>query len=265
MARANQWEDFYDRHAPYYDRGAFTHHTDAEVDFLCEVLDLPAGARVLDVGCGTGRHAIELARRGYRVTGVDLSAGMLGQARGKAAAAGVEVEWIHADATEFVAAQPFDAVVCLCGSAFTMPDLGADVDAHDRTILRNIAASLKRGGRFVLTTPNGYRRIREVADGDAGFDPVTMTQVREDDFTVRGAEGPMRYKERLYIVPELVALVAASGFEVEHVWGGTAGRWGRRPLELDEIEVMVVARRAMREGQGPRVESVGPESQLDGR
>lgn len=243
MVGRSQWEDFYDRHAPYYDRGAFTHHTGVEVDFLCELLALPAAARILDVGCGTGRHSVELARRGHRVTGIDLSAGMLRQARGKATEAGVDVDWVHADATAYRASEPFAAVLCLCGSALTMPDIGADPDEHDRAILHNIAASLLPGGPFVLTTPNGYRRIREVADGDPGFDPVTMTQVREDDFTVRGAEGPMRYKERLYIVPELVALLADCGFDVEHLWGGTAGRWGRRPLELDEIEVMVVSRR----------------------
>ena len=244
MAGANQWEDFYDRHAPYYDRGAFTHHTQAEVDFLCELLELPAGARILDVGCGTGRHSIELARRGFRMTGIDLSAGMLEQARRKAVEAGVEVEWVQADATQYLATKSFEAVLCLCGSAFTMPDLDADADAHDRAILGNVAASLVSGGPFVLTTPNGYRRVREIDPNDRGFDPVTMTQVREDEFTVRGAEGRMRYKERLYILPELIALLESSGFEVEHTWGGTAGRWGRRPLELDEIEVMVVARRA---------------------
>ena len=244
MAGANQWEAFYDRHAPFYDRGAFTHHTVAEVDFLYDLLSLSSEARILDVGCGTGRHAIELARRGFHVTGIDLSSGMLEQARRKAAEADVEVAFVQADATAFVPGEAYDAVLCLCGSAFTMPDIAADADAHDRAILANIAASLVPGGPFVLTTPNGYRRIREVTPGDPGFDPVTMAQVREDDFTIGGAEGRMRYKERLYILPELIALLQASGFAVEHTWGGTAGRWGRRPLELDEIEVMVVARRA---------------------
>jgi len=251
MSPSNQWEAFYDRHAPFYDRGAFTTHTVAEIDFLLDVLELAPGATVLDVGCGTGRHVIELARRGYRVTGIDLSAQMLLQAMGKALAAKVDVEWVHADAALYVAREPFDAVVCLCGSAFTMADIAADPGTHDRAILANIHASLRPDGSFVLTTPNGYRRIREVSDEDiaAGlFDPATMVQLREDDFTIGGAQGRMRYKERLYTLPELIGLLESSGFSVDHAWGGTAGRWGRRALELDEIEMMVVAHRSENTG-----------------
>lgn len=243
----NQWEAFYDRHAPYYDRGAFTHHTVAEVDFLLDVLALQPGASILDLGCGTGRHAIELATRGYRVTGVDLSAQMLAQAMQKSGAVGVDVEWVHADATRYVAREPFDAVLCLCGAALTMADLNADPIQHDRAILASIHAAIRPGGPFVLTTPNGYRRIREVTDADiasGAFDPATMVQVREDDFAIGGVHGPMRYKERLYTLPELIGLLESQGFAVEHTWGGTAGRWARRTLELDEIEVMVVSRKA---------------------
>lgn len=247
MAAANQWETFYDRHAPFYDRGAFTHHTGAEIDFLVTITGLTPGARILDVGCGTGRHAIELARRGFRITGVDISAGMLLQAIAKSRTAGVEIDWVHADAASFTPVEPFDAVICLCGSAFTLADIEADPAEHDAAILQMVSAALHPGGPFVLTTPNAYRSIREVSADDVAsgrFDPVTMTRIHEVDFALRGFDERMRYRERLYIIPELIALMAAHGLAVEHVWGGTAGRWGRRPLELDEIEVMLVARKA---------------------
>ena len=75
------WERFFDHHAPQYLRNEFTANTRAEVDFILEVMQVPPTGSLLDVGCGVGRHALELARRGYRVTGVDISAGMLEQAR----------------------------------------------------------------------------------------------------------------------------------------------------------------------------------------
>ena len=71
--QGNSWEAFFAAHAEFYDENVFVKNTFAEVDFLIEVLDLPPGGLVLDVGCGTGRHSIELAKRGYAVTGLDLS------------------------------------------------------------------------------------------------------------------------------------------------------------------------------------------------
>lgn len=86
----DNWENFFDGHAPEYMENIFTKNTLAQVDFLIEELDLTPGQFILDVGCGTGRHAVELAKRGFDVTGVDLSAGMLAQARQAADAAGVK-------------------------------------------------------------------------------------------------------------------------------------------------------------------------------
>ena len=65
----NQWEEFFDGHASSYMDNSFTKNTVAEVDFILEELRLPSASHILDMGCGTGRHAIELASRGYRVTG----------------------------------------------------------------------------------------------------------------------------------------------------------------------------------------------------
>ena len=81
MTGKADWEKFFDGHAPVYMDNCFTKNTVNEVDFLVEELRLKPGATILDVGCGTGRHAIELARRGYMVTGVDLSSGMLAEAK----------------------------------------------------------------------------------------------------------------------------------------------------------------------------------------
>jgi len=93
MTEKNTFEQFFDLHAPIYDENVFTKNTMREVDFLLEELKLPSGAAILDVGCGTGRHSIELAKRGYALTGVDFSEGMLAVAARSASAAGVRVEW----------------------------------------------------------------------------------------------------------------------------------------------------------------------------
>ena len=80
MKEKSTWEEFFDAYAPVYEDNAFTKNTIREVDFLIEELALPPGGSILDVGCGTVPHSIELARRGYSVTGLDLSRQMLARA-----------------------------------------------------------------------------------------------------------------------------------------------------------------------------------------
>ena len=101
MIERNEWEEFFDGHAPVYMDNPFTKNTVQEIDFLLNELSLPEYSHILDMGCGTGRHAIELARRGYRVTGVDISSGMLAEAEKAAREAEVKITWVHADAARF--------------------------------------------------------------------------------------------------------------------------------------------------------------------
>src|SRR5450755_1831007 len=99
---------------PAYLRNAFTYGTEQEIDFLVERLGLDAGKRVLDVGCGPGRHSLALARRGIEVVGVDHSEEFVALARKAAAAEGLTAEFRSADVRDLDEHSAFDAVICLC-------------------------------------------------------------------------------------------------------------------------------------------------------
>jgi cyclopropane fatty-acyl-phospholipid synthase-like methyltransferase len=241
----NVWREFFDSYAPQYMKEPFTADSVREVEFLVNVLEVPPGAAILDVGCGTGRHAVELARRGFTVTGLDLSSGMLAEAAGAAAKAGVEVQLVQADAADFTFTRTFDAAVCLCEGAFTL--VGAeDPFEHDAAILRNVYAVLQSGAPFVLTASNGMRLIRDATPDQVAtgaFDPATLTVSYTMEWETEDGPRGVPVRERGYVPSELALLCRSAGFAVEHVWGGTAGSWGRRPVDLDEWEIMVVMRR----------------------
>jgi cyclopropane fatty-acyl-phospholipid synthase-like methyltransferase len=248
MTIKNDWEIFFDAHAPVYMENVFTKNTVEEVNFILEELKLPQGSQILDVGCGTGRHSVELAKRGYKVTGVDISSGMLSEAKITARKAGVEVEWIKADASKFRPSGSFDAAVCLCEGAFGL--LGKDDDPleHELSILRNINKALKTNKRLILTALNGFRMIREHSQEDVEkeiFDPLTLVEISSQEYDTPEGKKKVWVKERGFIPTELALLFRQAGFKVEQIWGGTAGDWGRRKIDLDEIEVMVVARKAI--------------------
>lgn len=95
-----------------------------EIDFVERRLGLAPRSRILDVPCGSGRHSLELARRGHRVTGVDLSAEAIGHARRAVADPGLDVEFVHADMREIPRDNGLDAVVCL-GNSFGYLEQGS--------------------------------------------------------------------------------------------------------------------------------------------
>ena len=198
--------------------------------------------------CGTGRHSVELAQRGFRVTGVDISAEMLAEARKSAELANMKVDWIEADATEFTTSSLFDAAICLCEGGFGLLNAGDDPVEHDLRIIHNISAALKPTAAFIMTTLNGFRPVREINQEDVkkgGFDLVTMVETVTE---VNAPEGmrKVNLRQKYYTPSELKLLLREAGFDVLHVWGGTAGKWGRRKIRPDEMEFMIVARKRAR-------------------
>lgn len=116
-----------------------------DAESILGLLDVAPGIEILDLCCGIGRHSLELARRGYRVTGVDRTAAYLQTARDRADATGLSVEWVQADMREFVRPEAYAAALNVYTSFGYFED-----PAEDRQVLENLLSSLKPGGRLLL-------------------------------------------------------------------------------------------------------------------
>ncbi len=237
------WRRFFASAAATYDQEPFTGATTEELAFLRSVLDLRPGTRLLDVGCGTGRHAVPLAQAGIEVTGVDLSPEMLERAAARAARAGAEVALLPADARQLPGALVgFDAAICLCEGAFCLVADGVEPIDHDRSILRSIHDALRPGGRLVLTALNAGRLLTAWRAGEVTgeVDPMTCTETSE----YRLADGStVTLREHYHLPDGLRTLAISIGFEVEAVWAGGAGDWRREPPSVNDVELLLLARR----------------------
>ena len=147
-----QWyEKLFTNYSHKYDREVFTQGTLGEADFIEQEISFDKSMQILDVGCGTGRHSIELAKRGYCVTGIDLSINQLDRAKEKAKEAGVNVEFMQKDARDFNFNGRFNLAIMICEGAFPL----METDEMNFRILKNVSNSLAPKGKLIFTTLNG--------------------------------------------------------------------------------------------------------------
>ena len=224
---------------PAYLRNAFTMGTEQEVDFLVDALGLEVGMRVLDVGCGPGRHSLALARRGFNVMGVDHSAEFIRLARDAATAAGLAVQFEELDVRDLDHATEFDATICLCQGGFGLLGGRDEIEVFQR-----IARTLRSGGRLAVSAFSAAFALRHL---EAGEEYDAATGVLHELATVRdpeGAETEFDLWTTCFTARELELLAAAAGLEGVVVHGVTPGAYRARAPTLDHHELLLLARRA---------------------
>lgn len=195
-----------------------------EVDLIIAWLDLPSGAKVLDLCCGMGRHSLALAEAGYEVTGVDLSEPLLREARSQNGAQ--QVTWLRSDMRELPLAGGFDAVVNLFTSFGYF-----DEDEEQIRVLREIHRMLKPGGKFIIDFLNPAHVIRHLVphstreDGENLIDESRRIEngyVKKDIILTSKSDGtPRQYHERvkLYSLERFREMIQQVGLQLEAVHG----------------------------------------------
>ena len=154
MKKKQWYESLFENYGKKYDNEVFTQGTAGECDFIEKELNYDKTLKILDVGCGTGRHAIELTKRGYNITGIDLSESQLARAREKAAKQNLEIDFRRHDARDLPFEAEFDTAIMLCEGGFPL----METDEMNYEILRNVTESLKDKGKFIFTTLNEIGR-----------------------------------------------------------------------------------------------------------
>ena len=217
--------------------------TPVEIDQLEALLALRPPLRILDLPCGQGRHAIELARRGYDVTGVDLSPFLLKVAEQRARADGVRVRWISGDMRQPIAGERFDVALNL----FTSLGYFAE-EADDRKVVVAAATMLAPGGRFVLEVINGERLMAQFQEtewftvGQAAvverrsLDRSARRMVVERTVTTPNETDVNLHAIRLYLGRDIDAMLREAGFGRVELHGD----WSGEPLTPESHRVLAV-------------------------
>jgi len=249
-----QWyEQLFENYGKKYDSESYTHGTVGECDFLEKELAFNKSLKILDVGCGTGRHAIELTKRGYMVTGIDLSESQLKRAREKADADNLSIDFQCQDARNLPFNSEFDVAIMLCEGGFPL----METDEMNYEILKSVTKSLKPQAKLIFTTLNGlfplFHSVNEFYDSTSeegnsicksnGFDLMTFrdnnTVEFEDD---SGNKKTLECDERYYVPCEITWLLKSLGYTAIDIFGARLGAFSREhKLTTKDFEMLVIA------------------------
>ncbi len=249
-----QWyESLFENYAHKYDKECYVGGTVGECDFIEKEIGEDKTLRILDIGCGTGRHAIELTKRGYAVTGIDLSEDQLKGAREKAVAAGLNIRFEKHDARCLPFKKEFDLAIMLCEGGFSL----METDEMNFEILKSATRAMKDKGKFIFTTLNGlfplFHSVKEFYESaqkegrseckESSFDLMTFrehnTVIVEDD---SGNKKELKCNERYYVPSEIKWLLKTLGFGKIDIFGAKLGAFSKNDeLTVNDFEMLVVA------------------------
>lgn len=247
MKTVTHWHDsdnFWETLAPIFFESRRWEAAPGETDRAVALLGVEPGAAILDLCCGPGRHSLELARRGFRVTGVDRTAAFLDIARNEAD--GLPIEFVQADMRQFCRPGAFAGVLNLFSSFGYFED-----PADDRRALDGVFQSLQPGGRIVLEMQGKEQIARDFQERtwlewDGGFLLESSKISRnwswlENRWIIVGEDGVAEYiwGHRLYSAAELTDLLRARGFDDVCIHGNLAGR----PYDMGAHRLVAVARK----------------------
>ncbi|MGK7908164.1 MAG: class I SAM-dependent methyltransferase [Synechococcus sp.] len=247
-----QWyEELFENYGMTYDKESFTQGTIGECDFIEKEIDCNKNARILDIGCGTGRHSIELSRRGYYVVGIDLSESLLKRAKEKATERNLKIEFQKNDARSLNFFHKFDLAIMLCEGAFPL----METDEMNFKILQNAANALKPNGKLIFTTLNGlfplFHSVKEFINKgctEGTLSENTFDLMKFRDYSIyetvddEGKKKTIHCNERYYVPSEITWLLKTLNFKTIDIFGAKLGAFTRDDkLTTEDYEMLVIA------------------------